>query len=247
MSKVVAAVQSFALTLGAPGLFLVALLDSSLLSLPQVPDLLLIFMVTQHPSLWLVYALMTTAGSVAGCVGMYLLARKGGERVLRKMVSAERMERGRVTFQKWGLLAVLVPSILPPPAPFKLFVLLAGVVQIPLWQFVAAIGLGRGFRYVAGGPAGALVRTAGDDVSRREPAAGFARAGSRPGARRGGLRGAPATPGATCRCGIIPRSPDASRDLAGHPHLQRGAQHRGALRGDHGSARRHGAAPTRCC
>jgi membrane protein YqaA with SNARE-associated domain len=148
MSKVVAAVKSFALALGAPGLFLVALLDSSLLSLPQVPDLLLIFMVTRHPSLWLVYALMTTAGSVAGCVGMYLLARKGGERVLRKMVSPERMARGRATFQKWGLLAVLVPSILPPPAPFKVFVLLAGIVQIPLWQFVAAIGLGRGFRYV---------------------------------------------------------------------------------------------------
>jgi membrane protein YqaA with SNARE-associated domain len=149
MSKIVAAVKSFALTLGAPGLFLVALLDSSILSLPQVPDLLLIFMVTKHPSLWLVYALMTTAGSVAGCVAMYLLARKGGERVLRKMVSADRLERGRTTFQKWGLLAVLVPSILPPPAPFKVFVLLAGIVQIPVWQFVAAIGLGRGVRYIA--------------------------------------------------------------------------------------------------
>lgn len=148
MSKVVASLQSFALTLGAPGLFLVALLDSSLLSLPQVPDLLLIFMVTQRPSLWLVYALMTTAGSVAGCLGMYLLARKGGERVLRKMVSAKRMEQGRATFQRWGLLAVLVPSILPPPAPFKVFVLLAGVVQVPLWQFVAAVVLGRGSRYM---------------------------------------------------------------------------------------------------
>ncbi|WP_396625729.1 YqaA family protein [Luteitalea sp.] len=147
MSRVVATVQSFALTLGAPGLFLVALLDSSVLSLPQVPDLLLIWMVARQPSMWLVYALMTTLGSVLGCLSMYLLARKGGERVLRKMVSAERMERGRATFQKWGLLAVLVPSLLPPPAPFKVFVLLAGVVQIPLWQFVAAIGIGRGLRY----------------------------------------------------------------------------------------------------
>lgn len=148
MSKVVALVQSFALTLGAPGLFLVALLDSSLLSLPQVPDLLLIWMVTRHPSLWLVYAVMATAGSVVGCTSMYLLGRKGGERVLRRMVSAERLERGRAVFQRWGLLAVLVPSMLPPPAPFKVFVLLAGVVQIPLWQFVSAIALGRGIRYV---------------------------------------------------------------------------------------------------
>jgi len=149
MSKVVATVQSFALTLGAPGLFLVTLLDSSVLSLPQVPDLLLVWMVTRQPSLWLVYVVMATAGSVAGCTGMYLLARKGGERVLRKMVSAHRMERARRTFQKWGLLAVLVPSILPPPAPFKVFVLLAGVVQVPLWQFIAAVVLGRGFRYTA--------------------------------------------------------------------------------------------------
>jgi membrane protein YqaA with SNARE-associated domain len=131
MSKVVATVQSF------------------VLSLPQVPDLLLVWMVTRQPSLWLVYVVMATAGSVAGCTGMYLLARKGGERVLRKMVSAHRMERARRTFQKWGLLAVLVPSILPPPAPFKVFVLLAGVVQVPLWQFIAAVMLGRGFRYTA--------------------------------------------------------------------------------------------------
>ncbi len=147
MSKVVAAVQSFALALGAPGLFLVAFLDSSFLSLPQVNDLLLVWMVTREPSMWFVYAAVTTLGSIAGCVVMYLLARKGGERVLRKMVSAERVEQGRATFQRWGLLAVLVPSVLPPPAPFKVFVLLAGVVQIPLWQFVTAIGIGRGFRY----------------------------------------------------------------------------------------------------
>ena len=147
MSKVVAAIQSFALTLGAPGLFLVAFLDSSFLSLPQVNDLLLIWMVTREPSLWLVYAAMATLGSIAGCLVMYYLARKGGERVLRKMVSHSRMEKGRETFQRWGLLAVLVPSMLPPPAPFKVFVLLAGVVQIPVWQFVAAIGAGRGFRY----------------------------------------------------------------------------------------------------
>jgi membrane protein YqaA with SNARE-associated domain len=147
MSKVVAAVQSFALTLGAPGLFLVAFLDSSFLSLPQVNDLLLIWMVTRQPSLWLVYAAMATLGSIAGCLVMYYLARKGGERVLRKMVSQARMEKGRETFQRWGLLAVLVPSVLPPPAPFKVFVLLAGVVQIPVWQFVGAVALGRGFRY----------------------------------------------------------------------------------------------------
>ena len=147
MSKVVASLQSFALTLGAPGLFLVAFLDSSFLSLPQVNDLLLIWMVSKHPSRWLLYAAMATLGSLAGCIVMYLLARKGGERLLRKMVSQRRMEKARATMQRWGLLAVLVPSLLPPPAPFKLFVVLAGAVHIPLWEFVAAIAIGRGTRY----------------------------------------------------------------------------------------------------
>ena len=147
MSKVVAAVQAFATALGAPGLFLVALLDSSFLSLPQVNDILLVWMVAQKPSMWWVYAAMSTLGSIAGCLVMYLLARKGGERLLRKWMSPERIEKAHTTFSRYGLLAVLVPAILPPPAPFKIFILLAGVVQIPLWQFVAAVGLGRGFRY----------------------------------------------------------------------------------------------------
>ena len=147
MSKVVAAVQAFATALGAPGLFLVALLDSSFLSLPQVNDILLVWMVAQKPSMWWVYAAMSTLGSVAGCLIMYALARKGGERLLRKWMSAERIEKARRTFSRYGLLAVLVPAILPPPAPFKVFILLAGVVQIPIWQFIAAVGLGRGFRY----------------------------------------------------------------------------------------------------
>lgn len=147
MSKVVAAVQSFALTLGAPGLFLVAFLDSSFLSLPQVNDLLLVWMVARSPHLWFVYAGMSVLGSVAGCVVMYLLARKGGERLLQRMVGESRMNRARSIFQRWGLLAVLVPAMLPPPAPFKVFVLLAGMVQVPLWQFVVAVGTGRGVRY----------------------------------------------------------------------------------------------------
>jgi len=147
MSKVVAAVQSFALALGAPGLFLVAFLDSSFLSLPQVNDLLLVWMVTRRPGLWLVYAAMATLGSVAGCLVMYAIARKGGERVLCRWVSAGRVQRGLAAFQRWGLLAVLVPALLPPPAPFKVFVLLAGVARINVWQFIAAVGIGRGVRY----------------------------------------------------------------------------------------------------
>jgi len=149
MSRIATAVQQFAQSLGAPGLFLVSFLDSSFLSLPQVNDLLIIWMVAERPGRWLLYASAATAGSVAGCLVMYFLARKGGEALLRKGMSAERVERGMKQFQRWGLLAVMVPAILPPPAPFKIFILLAGVAKVPVGQFIAAVAVGRGFRYFA--------------------------------------------------------------------------------------------------
>lgn len=147
MSRIVSAIQQFAQSLGAPGLVLVAFIDSSFLSLPQVNDLLIVWMVTDRPDAWLLYATAATIGSILGCLVMYGLARKGGERLLRKWMSKGKVERGMQRFQRWGLLAVLVPAILPPPAPFKIFVLLAGVAKVPLLHFTAAVALGRGFRY----------------------------------------------------------------------------------------------------
>jgi membrane protein YqaA with SNARE-associated domain len=147
MSRITAALQHFAQSYGFPGLFLIAFLDSSFLSLPQVNDLLIIWMVIEFPSRWMLYAGAATAGSVAGCLVMYGLARKGGEALLRKGMSERRVEWGMAQFQRWGLMAVLVPAILPPPAPFKIFILLAGVTKVPLGQFIAAVTIGRGFRY----------------------------------------------------------------------------------------------------
>lgn len=147
MTRIVATIHQYAQSLGAPGLLLVAFLDSSFLSLPQVNDLLIIWMVAERPDAWLLYATASTLGSVVGCVVMYLIARKGGQAVLRRWMSAGRVEKGLAAIQRWGLLAVLVPAVLPPPAPFKVFVLLAGVAKVPLASFTAAVALGRGFRY----------------------------------------------------------------------------------------------------
>lgn len=148
MSRIVASIQQFAHSLGAPGLLLVAFIDSSFLSLPQVNDLLLVMMVADRPGAWLLYAAAATGGSVLGCLVMYGLARKGGEALLHTWMNEGRVTRGMQQFQRWGLLAVLVPAILPPPAPFKVFVLLAGVAKVPLAKFIVAVALGRGFRYV---------------------------------------------------------------------------------------------------
>lgn len=147
MTRIVASIHQFAQSLGAPGLVLVAFLDSSFLSLPQVNDLLIVLMVAERPQAWFLYATASTVGSILGCLVMYGLARKGGEAVMRRYLSAGRVERGMASFQRWGLLAVLVPALLPPPAPFKVFILLAGVAKVPVLSFVAAVALGRGVRY----------------------------------------------------------------------------------------------------
>lgn len=147
MSRIVSTLHQFAQSLGAPGLLLVSLIDSSFLSLPQVVDVLIVVMVTERPDAWLLYATASTVGSVIGCLVMYGLARKGGEALLRKWMSEGKVQRGMAQFQRWGLLAVLVPAVLPPPAPFKIFLLLAGVAKVPVLQFTAAIALGRGFRF----------------------------------------------------------------------------------------------------
>jgi membrane protein YqaA with SNARE-associated domain len=146
MGRFAGRIQAFALLLGGPGLFLVAFLDGSFLSLPEVPDLLLILMVTQHEARMLYYAASATVGSVAGCLVLYYVGRKGDVWITKRF-SARRVERAMAAIQRYGVLAVLIPSLLPPPAPFKIFVLLAGIAGISVGRFVLAIAVGRGIRY----------------------------------------------------------------------------------------------------
>src|SRR5262245_7513223 len=143
-------IQTAALALGGPGLFVVAFLDSSFLSLPEINDLLLIWMVTQHKNRMPYYAIISLAGSLAGCLVLFYVGR-ASEHWIAKRFSADRMERAMKTFQRYGVMAVLIPSLLPPPAPFKVFVLLAGVAGIRVQSFVLAIAIGRGVRYFAEG------------------------------------------------------------------------------------------------
>lgn len=151
MQRLVAWVQGFALALGGPGLFLIAFLDSSFLSFPQVVDLLLMGLVIRHKERMLYYALLPTLGSIAGCFVLYLVARKGGEAFLRKRFHGPHIDRALGLFQKYGLLAVAVPSILPPPMPFKIFVFAAGVAGVRPLEFLVAVAVGRSVRYFGEG------------------------------------------------------------------------------------------------
>lgn len=146
MRKFVDWVQALALGLGAPGLFLAAIADSSFLSLPEVVDILLVWMVTQHTSRMLLYASAATLGSLCGCLVLYGVGRKGDQFIARRF-SAERVEQALGAFRRYGVMTVLIPSLLPPPMPFKIFVLLAGAAGINVWRFAVAILIGRGIRY----------------------------------------------------------------------------------------------------
>jgi membrane protein YqaA with SNARE-associated domain len=147
MADFVRRMRVLAIALGAPGLFLVAFLDSSILSLPEVADLLVVYMVVQHKARFPLYGFMATLGSIAGCVFLYMLARKGEQALVRRHLASATVEKTLARFQRWGMMAVLIPSLLPPPAPFKVFVLLAGAAGIRLPQFTLAVGIGRGLRY----------------------------------------------------------------------------------------------------
>ena len=139
-------IAGFALGLGAPGLFVISFLDSSVLTFPVINDLLLIELSVKHPARMPIYALMAVSGSVLGCVLLYFIARKGGEAVFHRK-AGHRAGAIRHWMETNGFFGVLIAALLPPPTPFKFFVLAAGVFEVPIASFTGAVLLARLFRY----------------------------------------------------------------------------------------------------
>ncbi len=151
LKAVTAAVYAFARGLGGPGLFLIALGDSSFLSVPEGSDILIVVLsIGQSWDRMLYFVAMTVLGSITGCSLLYLVGRRGGGFVERRLDPA-RVARMARQYEKWGVWAVMIPSILPPPTPFKVFVLTAGVFKLPFMKFLAAVSVGRTIRYLAWG------------------------------------------------------------------------------------------------
>jgi membrane protein YqaA with SNARE-associated domain len=136
--------------MGGGGLFLVAFFDSSVLSFPFVPDALVMELSIERPARMPYYAAMAALGSLAGCMWLYLIAKKGGEAYFHRRHGVRAMHAKRWV-QNRAFLSVFVPGILPPPFPFKVFVLAEGVFQVPLKTFVLALFLSRGLRYLLEG------------------------------------------------------------------------------------------------
>jgi membrane protein YqaA with SNARE-associated domain len=131
-------------------MFVVAFLDSVAVPLASASDLLLIELSVKNHFLMPYYALMTTIGSVAGCMLLYYIARKGGEAYFHKH-GGTRVERLHRWVTKNGFLAMLIGGLAPPPTPFKGVVIAAGALEMPVRKFAIALILGRVIRFFGEG------------------------------------------------------------------------------------------------
>jgi membrane protein YqaA with SNARE-associated domain len=134
--------------LGGVGLIPLGILDNSPVPLPGSMDIATIFLTARDTHLWLYYALMATAGSVAGGFVTYRLARRGGKEALEHRSSHGYMRKVCEIFEKWGFAAVAIPALLPPPVPMTPFVVAAGAMQYSLKKFLTALTLARLVRYI---------------------------------------------------------------------------------------------------
>jgi membrane protein YqaA with SNARE-associated domain len=134
--------------LGWFGMFLVAVADSSFVSLPEVSDLLIVTAAAKEPGIAWEFVLATALGSLVGCLLLYEVGRRGGERLATRFVSPRTLLRAETLLARYGAIAIAIPALSPPPMPFKGFVLAAGIFAMPRARFAATVLLARGLRYV---------------------------------------------------------------------------------------------------
>src|SRR5215510_15343452 len=130
----------------APIMILVGALDSSLLSLPEVNDYITAYRVAHNPSEVYYFPLFPAIGSVIGCLVLYRIARRGGQFVTKRF-HPRHLDRVKEIYRKWGIFALVIPALLPPPMPFKIFVVAAGALNYPAARFATVIMISRMARY----------------------------------------------------------------------------------------------------
>jgi membrane protein YqaA with SNARE-associated domain len=142
--------QAALIGLGALGVFAIALLDAAFIPLPGGPDVVVMALAHHNHAMAPAYVIAAIAGSTVGSLLLYFIARKGGQPVLRKF-SPQKRARVEDLINRYDILAMLLAAVLPPPFPFKLFLLSAGAFRMRLWRFIAAIVIGRGVRFTLEG------------------------------------------------------------------------------------------------
>src|SRR5882672_10160530 len=135
----------------APAMILIGALDSSLLSLPEINDYLVVGRCVKQPGAAFYFPLFAAIGSVIGCLLLYTIMRRGGQALLRRRFSPEHILRAERAYARFGVLALAVPAVLPPPLPFKIFVATAGTLEYPRWKFLLTVMIARSLRYYVEG------------------------------------------------------------------------------------------------
>jgi membrane protein YqaA with SNARE-associated domain len=135
----------------APAMVVIGALDSSLLSLPEINDYLVVGRCVKQPSAAFYFPLFAAIGSVIGCLVLYTIMRRGGQALLRRRFKRENIERVERAYARYGFLAIAIPALLPPPMPFKIFVATAGTLEYPRWKFLVTVMIARSFRYYVEG------------------------------------------------------------------------------------------------
>ena len=137
--------------LAAPAMIIIGALDSSLLSLPEINDYLVVGRCFKDPTAAFYFPLFAAMGSVIGCNLLYTIVRRGGQAVLRKRFPLQNIKRVEQAYARFGFLAIGIPAILPPPLPFKIFVATAGALEYPRWKFLLTVMIARSLRYYVEG------------------------------------------------------------------------------------------------
>ena len=132
--------------MGPWGVLFISAMDAAAVGLPM--DLVIAGYVYKKPSAFLLYVLMGAVGSALGSCILYWIGYEGGEKLLRKKMSPERFDKIHNSFERNQFWALMFPSMLPPPTPFKLFVLAAAAFEMNFWHFLLAIFSGRFVRFL---------------------------------------------------------------------------------------------------
>ena len=139
------------LYVAGPAMIVIGALDSSLLSLPEVNDYLVVARCFAHPRTVFFFPLFAATGSLLGCLLLYTILRRGGQAVLHRRFRIDHVQRVERAYARFGILALAVPALLPPPMPFKIFVATAGALQFSRRRFLVTILLARSLRYYVEG------------------------------------------------------------------------------------------------
>ena len=153
MHKITSALSKlsqYLVSFGPFGLFSIAFLDSVMIPMPGGVDAVLLLLAASRPSWMLIYVAAATVGSTLGCVVLYRISQRAGKRALARF-SESKQKRVKDLIDRYDVMSVLVASLLPPPFPFKLFVVSSGVFRLNIVRFTIAIAAGRTFRYLLEG------------------------------------------------------------------------------------------------